>query len=75
MLLATIFIFTKMSTPIVRPTKPLIQWVLAVLPWGKVMGQEADLSPSSSAEIKNGWSCISMYNENFAFACNFSVSR
>jgi hypothetical protein len=48
-----------MSTPIVGPTKPPIQWVLALFPWGKVMGQEADLSPPSSAEMKNGWSCIS----------------
>jgi hypothetical protein len=70
MLQAMIVIFTKMSTPNMGPTKPTIQWVLALFPWGKVVGQEADLSPPSSAEIKIGWSCISMllcevvYNNN-----------
>jgi len=55
----TIFIFTKMSTLILGPTKPPIRWVLALFPWGTVMGQEADLSPPSSAQIRIGWSCIS----------------
>jgi hypothetical protein len=39
------------------PTQPAIQWVPGVFPPGiKQMGREADHSPLSSAEVKNGGS-------------------
>jgi hypothetical protein len=42
-----------MSGPALVPTQPPIQWVPGALPLGvKRPGREADLSPPSSAEVK-----------------------
>jgi hypothetical protein len=41
--------------PALRPTLPHVQWVLeAISPGLKRPGREADHSPPSSAEVKNG---------------------
>jgi hypothetical protein len=50
-----IFLFTTSSRPALGPTQPPIQWVPGTLSLGvKWPGFEADHSPPSSAEIKNG---------------------
>jgi hypothetical protein len=50
-----IFLFFSSSIPVLEPTQPPIQWVLEALPPGvKQSGREADHSPPSSAEVKNG---------------------
>jgi hypothetical protein len=42
------------------PTQTPIQWVPGALSLGlKWPGHEADLSPPSSVEVKNAWSCTS----------------
>jgi len=42
-----------MSRPALGPTQPPIQWILQALSLGvKQLGREADLSPPSSAEVK-----------------------
>jgi hypothetical protein len=45
-----IFLFSTTSRPALGPTQPPIQWVPGV----KLQGREADHSPPSSAEVKNG---------------------
>jgi hypothetical protein len=51
-----IFLLSMSSRPVLRLTQPPVQWVLGVLsPGVKQPGHEADLSPSTSAEIKNAW--------------------
>jgi hypothetical protein len=43
------------SRPALGPTQPPIQWVTEALPLGvKRLGREADHSPPSSTEVKNG---------------------
>jgi hypothetical protein len=50
-----IFLISTMSRPALGPTLPPIQWVAGALsPKIKRLGREADYSPSSSAEVKNG---------------------
>jgi hypothetical protein len=49
------FLFSKTSRRILGPTQHPIQWV----PWVKGQGRDADHSPLSSAEGKNGWSYTS----------------
>jgi hypothetical protein len=50
-----IFLFSTASRPPAGPTQPLIQWApRAVFPGVKWLGREADHSPTSSAEVKNG---------------------
>jgi hypothetical protein len=50
-----IFLFPIASRPALRPTQPLIQWVLGLFPQGlKQQVCEADHSPASSAKVKNG---------------------
>ena len=45
--------FPHLSRPALMPTQPPVQWV-PDFPGGKVRpGREADLSPPSSAEVKN----------------------
>jgi len=54
------YLFLKISRLALEPTQPSAQWVLAVLsPGVKQVGREADHPPSSSAEVKNEWSCTS----------------
>jgi hypothetical protein len=49
------FVHYAASRPALGPTQPGIQWVpLALSPEGKRSRREADLSTSSSAEVKNG---------------------
>ena len=58
-----------------RPTRPLIQWVLVLFPGAERPGCESDHPPLSGAEVKNEWSytftpSISLHGdemENFAF--------
>jgi hypothetical protein len=45
-----IVLFSTASSPSLGPTQPPIQWV----PGGKRPVREADHSPQSSAEVKNG---------------------
>jgi hypothetical protein len=79
-----IFLFTAASRTALGPTQPLIQWVLGVLSLGiKWPGREADHSPPSSAEVKNGWSytsipqcafmawCLVKHRDNFTFTLIF----
>jgi hypothetical protein len=48
-------LFCTESRPALGPTQPPIQWVLeAVYPEVKRPGLEADHSPLSSSEVKNG---------------------
>jgi hypothetical protein len=50
-----IFLFSTAARPALGPTQPPIQWVLGDLSLGiKRQGREADRSPPSSAEGKNG---------------------
>jgi hypothetical protein len=50
-----IFLYSTASRPALGPTQPSIQWVQEALsPRDKRLGHEADHSPSSSAEVKNG---------------------
>jgi hypothetical protein len=50
-----IFLFSTASRPTLGPRQPHIQWVPgAVSPGVKRLGREADHSPPSSAEVKNG---------------------
>jgi hypothetical protein len=45
-------------SPPPRPVQPPIQWIPRVLFQGvKRLGPEADHTRSSSAEVKNAWSC------------------
>jgi hypothetical protein len=45
-----------MQVTVLGPTEPPIQWVPGALSLGiKWPGREADLSPPSSAEVKNAW--------------------
>jgi hypothetical protein len=54
-----IFLFTIASRPALGPTQPPIQWVPGALSLGvKRPGHEADLSPPSSAEVKE---CVELY--------------
>jgi hypothetical protein len=54
-----IFLFTASRTAL-GPTQPPIRWVPGALSLGlKRPPRETDHSPSSSAEIKNAWSCTS----------------
>jgi hypothetical protein len=47
--------FSTAFIPALGPTQPPIQWVLRALsPGVKRQGREADQSPTSSAEVKNG---------------------
>jgi hypothetical protein len=50
-----IFLFSTSSRPTMGLTQPPIQWVpWALSPQVKRQGREADHSPPSSAEVKNG---------------------
>jgi hypothetical protein len=50
-----IFLFSIESRPALGPTQPLIQWELgALFPGLKRSRCEADHSPTSSVEVKNG---------------------
>jgi hypothetical protein len=49
------FLFPTVTRPALVPTQPTIQWVPGALsPGVKQQGHEADHSPPSSAEVKNG---------------------
>jgi hypothetical protein len=50
-----IFLYSTASTPALGSNQPPVQWVLGALSLGvKRPGHEADSSPPSSAEVKNG---------------------
>jgi hypothetical protein len=50
-----IFLFSPVSRLALRPTQSPIQWVPRVIFLGmKQKGREADHSPPSSADVKNG---------------------
>jgi hypothetical protein len=50
-----IFLYSRESRPTPEPTQPPIQWVPGALFLGvKRLGREADHSPPSNAEVKNG---------------------
>jgi len=75
------YLFLKISRLALEPTQPFVQWVRAVLsPGVKQVGHEADHPPSSSAEVKNEWSCTSTifvrlygaYRDNFTFLTLFA---
>jgi hypothetical protein len=49
--------FSATSRPALEPTQPPIQWILEAVPLEvKRQGREADHSPPSSADFKNGGS-------------------
>jgi hypothetical protein len=49
------FLFSTASRPALGPTQPPTQWVPEALsPGVKRLGLEADHSPSSNVEVKNG---------------------
>jgi hypothetical protein len=51
----TIFLYSIVSIPALGPTQPLIQWVPGALsPGVKRPGREANHSPPSSVDVKNG---------------------
>jgi hypothetical protein len=55
-----IFLFTTACRRALGPTKPPIQWVQGALSLEvKRPEREAHHSPSSTAEVKNAWSCTS----------------
>jgi hypothetical protein len=65
-----IFLFTTASRTALGPTQPPIQWVPGVLSLGvKRPWREADHSPTSSAEVKNEWSCTSIPQYVFMAWC------
>jgi hypothetical protein len=49
-----IFLYSTGSTPALRPNQPTIQRALGALPGCKGPRREADHSPPSRAEVKNG---------------------
>jgi hypothetical protein len=54
-----IFLYSTASRPALGPTQPPVQWVPEALsPGVKRPGCEADHSPPSSAEVKNGVTII-----------------
>jgi hypothetical protein len=58
-----VFLFSIASRPALGPTQPPIQWVLwALSPGVKWPGHEADHSPSSAAQVKNGGPIPSPYH-------------
>jgi hypothetical protein len=57
------FLLSIASRPALGPTQPPIQWVPgAVSPGAKRHLREADLSPPSSAEVKNSGAIISLHH-------------
>jgi len=50
-----IFLFSKVSKPVLEPIHMPIQWI-GILPRTKWLVRKADCSPPSSAEVKNWWS-------------------
>jgi hypothetical protein len=80
-----IFLITASRTA-QEPTQPPIQWVPRALSLGiKRPGREADHSPPSSAEVKDGWSytaipqyvfmawCLVKHKENFTFQTSYNL--
>jgi hypothetical protein len=75
------FFFSKMSGLAVEPTNLLLNGYRETFPWVKRLGHEADHSPQTTAEVKNGWSYTStspihlhgiMHRDNFTFFTQFS---
>jgi hypothetical protein len=65
-----IFLLATASIPALAPTQPPVQWVSGVLSKEvKQPGREADHSPTSSAEVKNAWSCTSTSQYVFMSWC------
>jgi hypothetical protein len=65
-----IFLLSTMSRPVLEPIQSPMQWVQAAFSQGmKRPEREADYSPSSSAEVKNGEAIpplpISFHNVTF----------
>ena len=73
-----IFLFSKVSTPAMRPTPLHIQWVPGVV-FSRIwqLGCEADHSPPSNAKVKNGWSYTTTpqyaFMAFFFFFFNFDI--
>jgi hypothetical protein len=69
-----IFLYTTASRPVLGPTQPPVQWVTGALSLGiKRQDREADHSPPSSAEVKNGWSYTSTPQYAFMRSCLFTT--
>jgi hypothetical protein len=66
------FLVIAMSRPALGPTDPPIQWVPGLFTTAiKRTGREADRSPPSSGEVKNGWSYTSTPTHVFMEWCSF----
>jgi hypothetical protein len=60
-----VFIFSTASRPVLGPTQPPILWAQAALsPGVKWPDREADHSPPSNAEVKNGKAMPSLPNSS-----------
>jgi hypothetical protein len=53
------FLFSTSSTPTLKPTQPLVEWVRALSLGVKRQGREADDSHPASADVKKIWMYIS----------------
>jgi hypothetical protein len=72
-----IFLFPTASRPVLGPTQTPIQWAPGTLSTGvKLSEHEADHSPLSSAEDKNGGAacCLIKHRENCTFTSPFGLT-
>jgi hypothetical protein len=68
-----IFLFYATSRPALRPIQPLIRWVPRAISMGvEGPGREADHSPPSSAEVKNGGAVPLLSHTVFTAWCSIN---
>jgi len=68
------FLFATVSRQALGPNHVSVQWVPGALSAEvKRLGREADLSPPSSAEVKNAWICV--YTPLYVFMASYLVKH